>query len=141
MNERSESGLSPASQSGSESNAEARASAAPVFVQTAASPFPTFDDWSQITDAEARLVYDMTLSNELSGGTRTVREFEDRWRELTGLTYTITTFNGSSALLSAYFGLGVGPGDEVICPTYTWICSIGPALLLGARPVFCESDP
>ena len=45
------------------------------------------------------------------------------------------------ALLSAYFGLGVGPGDEVICPTYTWICSIGPALLLGARPVFCESDP
>ena len=37
--------------------------------------------------------------------------------------------NGSSALYSAYFGVGVGPGDEVICPTYTWICTIGPALL------------
>jgi dTDP-4-amino-4,6-dideoxygalactose transaminase len=45
------------------------------------------------------------------------------------------------ALYSAYFGLGVGPGDEVICPTYTWICSVSPALMLGARPVFCESDP
>jgi perosamine synthetase len=38
-------------------------------------------------------------------------------------------------------GLGIGPGDEVICPSYTWINTIGPALLLGARPVFCESDP
>jgi pyridoxal phosphate-dependent aminotransferase EpsN len=35
----------------------------------------------------------------------------------------------------------VGPGDEVICPTYTWICTIAPALFLGARPVFVESDP
>jgi dTDP-4-amino-4,6-dideoxygalactose transaminase len=83
----------------------------------------------------------MTLRNELSGGTETVRAFEERWRQETGLGYAITTSNGSSALLSAYFGLGVGPGDEVICPTYTWICSIGPALLLGARPVFAESDP
>jgi dTDP-4-amino-4,6-dideoxygalactose transaminase len=39
------------------------------------------------------------------------------------------------------FGLGVGPGDEVICPSYTWICSISPALMLMARPVFCEIDP
>jgi len=49
--------------------------------------------------------------------------------------------NGSSALYSAYFGVGVGPGDEVICPTYTWICTIAPAVFLGARPVFVESDP
>jgi len=112
-----------------------------VFTQTAESPFPQLDDWHQMADAEAKLAYDMTLRNELSGGTQTVRNFENRWREWLGLKYAITTFNGSSALYSAYFGLGVGPGDEVICPTYTWICSIGPSLLLGARPVFCESDP
>jgi dTDP-4-amino-4,6-dideoxygalactose transaminase len=121
--------------------APASESAPRAFTQTAESPFPQLDDWSQMTEAEANLSYAMTRRNELSGGTRTVREFEDRWRRETGLTYAITTFNGSSALLSAYFGLGVGPGDEVICPTYTWICSIGPALLLGARPVFAESDP
>lgn len=112
-----------------------------VFVQTAQSPFPQLDDWMQMTEAEARLAYEMTLRNELSGGTPVVREFERRWREWTGLRYAITTCNGSAALYSAFFGVGVGPGDEVICPTYTWICSIGPALLLGARPVFCESDP
>ena len=39
------------------------------------------------------------------------------------------------------FGVGVGPGDEVICPTYTWMGSITPALALMATPVFCEVDP
>ncbi len=111
-----------------------------VFVQTARSQSQR-DDWQQMTEAEARLAYEMTLRNELSGGTRTVREFESRWRDWIGRKHAITTFNGSAALYSAYFGVGVGPGDEVICPTYTWICTIGPAVLLGARPVFCESDP
>ena len=119
----------------------APAPGAQVFVQTARSDFPSLDDWSQITEAEAQVAYEMTKRNELSGGTATVREFENRWREWTGLKHAITTCNGSSALYSAYFGLGVGPGDEVICPTYSWICSIGPSLLLGARPVFAESDP
>jgi len=39
------------------------------------------------------------------------------------------------------FAVGVGPGDEVIVPTYTWIASIAPALLLHARPVLCDIDP
>jgi len=45
------------------------------------------------------------------------------------------------ALYSACFGIGLGPGDEFICPTYTWICTLSGAIMLGARPVFCESDP
>ncbi len=113
----------------------------PVFVQTATPEQPELDNWQQITEEEARVAYEMTLRNELSGGTPTVREFEKEWREWTGLRYAITTMNGSTALYSAYFGLGVGPGDEVICPTYTWICTIAPAVFLGARPVFVESDP
>lgn len=115
---------------------------APVFIQTVQRPeFPELDMWQQMTEEEARVAYDMVLRNELSGGTPTVREFEREWREMVGTRYAITVMNGTSALYSAYFGLGVGPGDEVICPTYTWICSIAPALFLGARPVFCESDP
>jgi len=94
-----------------------------------------------MTEAEADLARSLTLSDELSGATRAVREFETRWRKWTGARHVLTTMNGSSALYAAYFGLGIGPGDEVICPTYTWINSIGPALLLGARPVLCECDP
>ena len=112
-----------------------------TFVQTAASALSNLDRWEQIGDAEVELVADMTRRNELSGGTPVVREFERQWREWIGVRYAITTLNGTSALYSAYFGLGVGPGDEVICPVNTWICSIAPAILLGAKPVFCDIDP
>jgi dTDP-4-amino-4,6-dideoxygalactose transaminase len=113
---------------------------APVFVQTATTE-RTLDQWQQMTEDEAQMAYEMTLRNELSGGTPVVREFERQWRERHQTRFAITVINGTSALHSAMFGLGIGPGDEVICPTYTWVCSIAPALMLHARPVFCESDP
>jgi len=111
----------------------------PIFVQTAEKVEE--DHWHQITEEEARLAYDMTLRNELSGGTATVREVEADFARFCHTKHCMSVCNGSSALYCAYFGVGLGPGDEIICPTYTWICTIGPALLLGARPVFCEIDP
>ena len=112
-----------------------------AFVQTATTALPELDRWTQITDAEATLVADMTRRNELSGGTPIVRAFEKRWAEWVGTRFAVTVMNGTSALYSAYFGMGVGPGDEVICPVNTWICTIAPAILLGAKPVFCDIDP
>ncbi len=114
--------------------------APPVFVQTAGGE-GKLDQWRQVTEDEAQVAYDMTLRNELSGGTQVVRDFEAEWRRRVGARYAITTMNGTSALHSAMFGVGVGPGDEVITPTGNWICSIAPALMLMARPVFCEIDP
>ncbi len=49
--------------------------------------------------------------------------------------------SGTSAVLAAYSALGIGEGDELIHPAYTWVCSIAPAVLLGAKPVFCEIVP
>ncbi len=112
-----------------------------VFVQTAEPVIAKLDRWRQVGEDEARMAYEMTLRNELSGGTPVVRAFEEEWRRLTGLPYALTTVNGTAALYSAFFGLGIGPGDEVICPSYTWICTISPVPFLGAKPVFCESDP
>ena len=113
----------------------------PVFVQTQAQETERPDRWRQMTEEEAQLAYDMTLRNELSGGTPTVRQAEEEFAKFCNVRYCMSVCNGSSALYTAYFGVGLGPGDEIICPTYTWICTIGPALLLGARPVFCEIDP
>lgn len=112
-----------------------------TFVQTAQAALPELDRWQQIGEEEVALVAEMTRRNEISGGTPVVREFEQQWREWIGSKYVITTVNGTSALYSAYFGLGIGPGDEVVCPVNTWICSIAPVLLMGARPVFCDIDP
>ena len=113
---------------------------APVFVQTAESQ-GKLDQWRQVTEDEAQMVHEMTLRNELSGGTPIVREFEQTWRERHGTRFAISVINGTSAIHSAMFGVGIGPGDEVICPSYTWICSIAPAPMLMAKPVFCEVDP
>ena len=113
----------------------------PVFEGTPESPYPKLDTWHQVGEEEARAVYEMTIRNELSGVSETVREFEETWRERHGTRFALTLTNGTAALHSAMFAVGVGPGDEVICPTYTWMGSITPALTLMATPVFCEVDP
>ena len=99
--------------------ANKKASQPKVFTQTAQSLLKNLDRWEQVGAAEADMVREMTLRNELSGGTPAVRAFEEEWREITGLKYAITVCNGTAALYSAFFGVGVGPGDEVICPAYT----------------------
>lgn len=68
-------------------------------------------------------------------------EFEKRFADYLGIKYCHGLDHGTSALWSAYYAVGVGPGDEVLHPCYTWICSIAPAVHMGARPVFCEIDP
>jgi dTDP-4-amino-4,6-dideoxygalactose transaminase len=113
----------------------------PVFEKSADVPYPNLDEWQQITEEEAQIVYEMTLRNELSGASPTVQKFEQIWCERHQTRFALSLTNGTAALHSAMFGVGVGPGDEVICPTYTWMGSITPALSLMATPVFCEVDP
>ena len=113
----------------------------PVFDISEESPFPKLEQWRQISEAEAKTAYEMTSRNELTGKSPTVQEFERVWRDRHQTQFAMSLSNGTAALHSAMFGLGVGPGDEVICPTYTWMGSITPALMLNARPVFCEVDP
>ena len=113
----------------------------PVFEISPDAPYPKLDEWKQITEEEAQIVYEMTLRNELSGASPTVQEFEKIWCDRHQTRFALSLTNGTAALHSAMFGAGIGPGDEVICPTYTWMGSITPALALMATPVFCEVDP
>ncbi len=69
-------------------------------------------------------------------------QFEQNFKEqVAGTEYVLAHNNGTSTLLGAFFAVGVGPGDEVITPTYNWICSFAPVTILGARPIFAEIDP
>jgi dTDP-4-amino-4,6-dideoxygalactose transaminase len=77
----------------------------------------------------------------LPDGNALLRDFERRFGELTGSSYALATNSGTAALHSAYFAVGVGPGSEVIVPTYTWHASATPVLQCGAVPVFCDVDP
>jgi dTDP-4-amino-4,6-dideoxygalactose transaminase len=66
--------------------------------------------------------------------------FEEAWARWNGAKYAITTTNGTSALHTALSALGIGPGDEVICPSYSFIASSFCILQAGALPVFADVD-
>ena len=58
--------------------------------------------------------------------------FEQELAEHTGASYVLAVNSGTSALVCALAGLGVGPGDEVLVPAYTWVST--PASVLAAAP-------
>ncbi len=68
-------------------------------------------------------------------------QFEERCAELLGASHAITCANGSAALEIALRGLGIGPGDDVVVPTLTWVATAAAVKLVGARPIFCDVDP
>jgi UDP-2-acetamido-2-deoxy-ribo-hexuluronate aminotransferase len=69
-----------------------------------------------------------------------VAELEERLAAYTGAKYCISVANGTDALQIALMALGVGPGDEVITPGFTYIATAEAAALLGAKPVYVDID-
>src|SRR5262249_16227474 len=68
------------------------------------------------------------------------RRFEIEFANYIGCEYAVAVANGTVALESALRALGVGPGDEVITASRTFIASASCAVSLGARPVFADVD-
>ena len=65
---------------------------------------------------------------------------EKRLAELCGCQHALVVTSGTAALICALVGLGIGPGDEVIVPAYTWLASAGAVLNVGAIPVLANAD-
>jgi len=70
-----------------------------------------------------------------------VAEFERLFRDLTGAPHALATTSCTTALHLALAVLGVGPGDEVIVPAFTYVASANVVEQSGARTVFCDIDP
>jgi perosamine synthetase len=70
-----------------------------------------------------------------------VAAFEAEFSALTGAAHSVTCTSGTSALHLALAALGVGPGDDVIVPGFTWVACANVVELLGARAVLCDIDP
>lgn len=92
-----------------------------------------------VGDEEAALSAEVVRSGWLIMGPK-VEEFEDRLSSMVGAQHGIAVNSGSSALLVAMGALGIGPGDEVICPNMTFISTASAALFLGATPVFVDLE-
>ena len=75
-----------------------------------------------------------------SGGESKVALFEQAFAEHMGVPYCAAVSSGTGSLMCAFAGLGIGPGDEVIVPAYTWIATASAVVALGAVPIMAEVD-
>jgi perosamine synthetase len=89
---------------------------------------------------EERAVVDAVRSGWLTMGPRT-RAFEAGIGRLLGVEHAVATSSGTAALDVALGALGVGPGDEVIVPAFTYVATVNAVAYQGATPVMVDVEP
>jgi dTDP-3-amino-3,4,6-trideoxy-alpha-D-glucose transaminase len=106
-------------------------------------PVPLFDTSTPLEPLRERL--HAKLAEVLDGGRYIlgpeVAGFEAEFADYLGAAHAIGVANGTDAITLALKALGVGPGDEVVVPSFTFYASAEAIPPTGARPVFCDVDP
>lgn len=93
-----------------------------------------------IGEAEKQAVLEVLESGQLAQG-RKAQEFEARFAAYHGAKHGVAVNNGTTALIAALMAHGIGPGDEVIVPAFTFFATAASVLSVGARPVFADIEP
>ncbi|MBA4147514.1 MAG: DegT/DnrJ/EryC1/StrS family aminotransferase [Verrucomicrobia bacterium] len=101
-------------------------------------PFPSWPIFDQ--SEEQALVNSLRTGKWFRGSGKNVNEFESAYARLLGAKFCIGTNSGTNALIASMNALGVGAGDEVILPPYTFVACVNAILMLGAVPVFVDTD-
>ena len=107
---------------------------------------PMYPGGMAIDEEEEAAVLEVLRSKRLfryygpSDSPSKVADLEDAFAENKGGQYALGVTSGTAALICGLRGLGIGPGDEVIVPAYTWIASATAVLSTGAVPIIAEVD-
>ena len=88
---------------------------------------------------EIAAVSEVLTSGMIAQGER-VAEFEQKFSDLCGTTHAVATSNGTTALHAALLAAGIGHGDEVIVPSFSFVATASSVSMCGATPVFCDVD-
>src|SRR6185436_16315975 len=67
--------------------------------------------------------------------------FEQEIAQFVGVKHALAVSSGTDAILLALMALGIGAGDEVLCPSFTFFATAGCVARLGAKPIFCDAEP
>jgi dTDP-4-amino-4,6-dideoxygalactose transaminase len=93
-----------------------------------------------LTADEAQAAYDTILTGWITQGPK-VAEFEKKFAEYTGAKFAVAVSNCTTALHLAMIVAGVKEGDEVICPSMSYVATANSIKYVGAKPVFAEVNP
>jgi len=96
--------------------------------------------WPIVDEREIKAVADVVRSGIFGFGPK-VAEFEAKFAEYMDAKYGICTNSGTTSILTALIAAGVGAGDEVIIPPYTFIATASAVLDVNGTPVFADIDP
>lgn len=93
-----------------------------------------------LTKDEAQAAHDTILTGWITQGPK-VAEFEEKFAAYTGAKYAVAVSNCTTGLHLAMIVAGIGEGDEVICPSMSYIATANSIKYVGATPVFAEVNP
>ncbi len=93
-----------------------------------------------ITDLEIEAVVSVLKSSRLSLGPK-MEEFEQRVAAYTGVPHALAVSSGTAGLHLCLLAMGIGDGDEVIVPSFTFIAAANAIRYVGAIPIFIDIDP
>lgn len=103
-------------------------------------PVPHFT-WPPVSDRTAQaVVTQLRTAVSVYDRSGVIAELEDALRGYFGVRHALLTSSGTAALYDLYAACGIQPGDEVICPAYTFFATVTPLLHLGAIPVLADCD-
>lgn len=100
--------------------------------------WPAWPQWDNATMDEPLL---KVLRSGIWSRSKISDQFEKEWAEMLGVKRCLAVVNGTNALIAALNQLGIGGGDEVLVPPYTFIATVAAVLQNGAIPVFVDIDP
>ena len=100
-------------------------------------PFP---GWTVHTEQDRKALQDFIRSGRYHTDTERKR-FEETFARDEGVRHVFAVANGTVSLELILRSFGIGPGDEVILPPYTFIATLSSVLYTGAKPVFADIDP
>src|SRR4051794_38218241 len=106
-------------------------------------PVPLFDTSTPVAPLRPRIdaAIRAVLDDERYILGPNVAAFEQEFAAYLGAGHAVGVANGTDALIIALWAMGVGPGDEVVVPSFTFYASAEAIPPTGARPVFCDVDP